>query len=74
MFLQLLCLKKGIISLAVIAVHGIYKQLHLLRVEAKKWPKIKQLLRTIEAETIPRLKQLKLKLAAQKATLLVDEY
>ena len=50
----------------------LYKQLQLLRVKARKWPEIKQLLSTAQAKIDP--KKLKLKLTAQQATLLVVEY
>ena len=47
-----------------------YKQLQLLRVEAPKWPKVKQLLSTVKAQIVPRLKQLKLRHASQQSTFL----
>ena len=50
----------------------LYKQLQLLRVKARKWSEIKQLLSTAQAKIDP--KKLKLKLTAQQATLLVVEY
>lgn len=63
-------------SLAVITVHClfIYKQFQLLKVETQKCPEIKQLLSIAQDQVAPRLKQLKLKLTAKQATLLVDEY
>ena len=49
--------KKCIIYLGVAAVYGVYKQLYLLRVEALKWPKIKQILSTTQAQIVPSLKE-----------------
>ena len=46
----------------------------MLRVEAQKWPKVKQQLSNVQAKIVPRFKQLRLTLTAQQATLLVDEY
>ena len=51
-----------------------YNQLQLLRVETQKWPKVKQLLSSAQAQIIPRLNKMKLKRTVQQATLLVDEY
>ena len=65
-------LKKCIISLAVIAVHGLFTG-SKKRVEAQKYPEIKQLLSIAEAQIAPRHRQLKLKLTPMKATL-ADEY
>ena len=48
-------------------VHGFrYNQPQLLKVEAQKWPKLLQI--------VSKFKQLRLKLMAQQATLLVEEY
>ena len=44
----------------------------LLRVEAQKWPKVTQQLSNVQAQIVPRFKQLRLKLTAQQAILLVD--
>ena len=52
----------------------LYKQLQLLSVEVSKWPKIKQLLSTTQAQIVPRLKQLRLKLSSRLSTFLVAEY
>ena len=68
-------IKKREIPLAVITVHGLVnKQLQLLRVEAQKWPKIKQVVSIGHAQVVPRLKQVRLKVTSQQATLLIDEY
>ena len=52
----------------------IYKQFQLLKVEAQKCPEIKQLLSIAQAQFAARLKQLKLKLTARQATILVEKY
>ena len=46
-----------------------YKHLRLLRVEALKWTKIKQLLSTSQDQIVPRLKQL----TSQQSIFLVAE-
>ena len=48
--------------------------LQLLRIEAQKSPEINHLLSTAQVKIVSRLKQLMLKLTAQQATLLIDEY
>ena len=63
--------------MAVIAVHGFLKKESSA---AKGWcskmtiKKIKQLVRTAQAQIVPRHKQLRLKLTSQQTTLSVDEY
>ena len=52
----------------------IYKQFQLLKVEAQKYPEIKQLLSIAQAQFAARLKQLKLKLTVRQATILVEKY
>ena len=52
----------------------IYKQFQLLKVEAQKYPEIKQLLSIAQAQFPARLKQLKLKRTARQATILVEKY
>ena len=66
-------LKKCIITLAVIAVQSLFIG-SKKRVEAQKYPEIKQLLSIAETQTARRLKQLKLKLTPMQATLLAGEY
>ena len=64
---------KYITLLAVTAIPGFF-QLQLLMVEAQKWPNIKELISTAQAQIVLRLKQLRLKLTSQQATLLVNKY
>ena len=66
-------LKKCIITLAVIAVQSLFIG-SKKRVEAQKYPEIKQLLSIAQAQFPARLKQLKLKLTARQATILVEKY
>ena len=51
-----------------------YNYLRLLRAEAPKWTKIKQLLSTFQPQIVPRLKQLRLKLTSQQSIFAAAEY
>ena len=52
----------------------LYNYLRLLRAEAPKWTKIKQLLSTFQPQIVPRLKQLRLKLTSQQSIFAAAEY
>ena len=67
LFLQNLCLKQFVISF-VTAVHGFF-----ITNPSHQGLRLKMTKSTVQAQTVPRFQQMRLKLMAQKKSLLVDK-